>query len=137
MKDDVSADVKHRRLQELTDLFYSLSSKRKHKYIDTHQLVLVEGVSKKSSKDLVGRADGNTRVVFPAEPLPSDISSDDESVLIPGQGDYVKVKVCTIMCILECVCVIFMLLQITDTSSITLRGSPVSRTNIKTYNNYC
>ena len=93
MTDDVPSNVKQRRLREIVDMFYSTASKHKQdKYIGSHQLVLVEGTSKKSGQDLVGRADSNIKVVFPSQPLPSVNCVDDHCV--PVTGEFVKVKVC-------------------------------------------
>ena len=94
MTDDVPLDIKQRRHREMVDLFYSTASKHKQdKYIGSHQLVLVEGTSKKSEQDLVGRADSNIKVVFPSQPLASVNCVDDHCVPVPGE--FVKVKVCT------------------------------------------
>ena len=92
MEDDVSESVKKRRLQQIVDTFYSSATESKQKkYVGTTQLVLVEGTSKKSDHDLVGRNDGNIKVVFPDSPLPSDALACDS--VVPKPGDYVKVKV--------------------------------------------
>lgn len=78
--DDVTAEVKSRRLAELVALQNSISLNKKQDYIGKTYRVLIEGFSKKSNDDLKGRNDQNQLVVFPA-----------------GQGyakgDYVNVKI--------------------------------------------
>ncbi len=104
MQDDVSAAIKKQRLQEIIDCFYSSASINKQKkYVGTSQLVLVEGISKKSTHELVGRNDSNIKVVFPNNPLPSDILSHDSSdqTVPPIPGDYVKVMVIIIIIIMQ------------------------------------
>ena len=44
MSDDVSEPVKKRRLQEIIHTFYSHVGERNRRLVNTHQLVLVEGV---------------------------------------------------------------------------------------------
>jgi tRNA-2-methylthio-N6-dimethylallyladenosine synthase len=79
-EDDVAADVKSRRLQEIVDLQGSISQAKNKKYIGTEQTVLVEGMSKKSENDLKGRNDQNVTVIFPK----------GENY---KKGDYVKVMI--------------------------------------------
>lgn len=79
-EDDVAADVKSRRLQEIVDLQGSISQAKNKKYIGTEQTVLIEGVSKKSENDLKGRNDQNVTVIFPK----------GENY---KKGDYVKVMI--------------------------------------------
>ncbi len=79
-EDDVAAEVKSRRLQEIVDLQGSISQAKNKKYIGTEQIVLIEGVSKKSENDLKGRNDQNVTVIFPK-------AAGYE------KGDYVKVMI--------------------------------------------
>jgi len=78
-KDDVAEDIKTRRLNEIIKLQGELSLKSKQKDIGQTFEVLVEGRSKKSADQLVGRTSQNKVVVFPA--------NDSKS------GDYIEVKV--------------------------------------------
>jgi tRNA-2-methylthio-N6-dimethylallyladenosine synthase len=64
-KDDISEEVKMRRLNEIIDLQSSLSLQRNKEEINKVHKVLVEGLSKKSDKDYKGRNTQNTTVVFP------------------------------------------------------------------------
>lgn len=78
--DDIAAEVKSRRLQDLINLQNSISIEKNKRYIGTEQVVLVEGESKKSEADLKGRNDQNITVIFPKQ---NGI----------GKGSYVKVKI--------------------------------------------
>ncbi|MEX0980840.1 MAG: radical SAM protein [Bacteroidales bacterium] len=78
-KDDVPEKVKTRRLNEIIALQGELSLKSKQEDIGKAFEVLVEGTSKKSMSELVGRTSQNKVVVFPEEDR--------------RPGDYVMVKV--------------------------------------------
>lgn len=78
--DDIAAEDKSRRLQELIDLQNSISIEKNKRYIGTEQIVLIEGESKKSEADLKGRNDQNVTVIFPKQ---NGI----------GKGSFVKVKI--------------------------------------------
>jgi len=79
MKDDVSEEVKTRRLNEVIKLQSVLSAKSKKKDIGKQFEVLVEGISKKSKEELFGRNSQNNVIVFP------------KNNFFPG--DFVKVEV--------------------------------------------
>ena len=79
-EDDVSAEIKSRRLAELIKLQNGLSLAKKQYYIGKTYKVLIEGFSKKSDNDYKGRNDQNQLVVFPV----------GEGY---GKGDYVNVKI--------------------------------------------
>ena len=66
MKDDVPADVKNRRLQEIIDLQNRKSLERYREMIGKTVTVLVEGPSKRNPAELCGRASNNMMCVFPA-----------------------------------------------------------------------
>lgn len=63
--DDIPADVKGRRLQEIISLQNSISKQKNAALVGQVCKVLVEGVSKKSDEDYKGRNDQNATVVFP------------------------------------------------------------------------
>jgi tRNA-2-methylthio-N6-dimethylallyladenosine synthase len=77
--DDVPAEVKSRRLQEIIDLQHQLSSQLKSNDVGKVFEILVEGVSKKKTNELFGRTTQNKVVVFPAAGI--------------KPGDYVNVLV--------------------------------------------
>ncbi len=64
MGDSVPEETKVARLNEIIDLQRSISFRRNQTLIGTEEEVLVEGPSKKSDDDLVGRTDSNKMVVF-------------------------------------------------------------------------
>jgi len=65
LTDDVPEDVKTRRLNEIIALQQELSEKAKAKDVGNTYEVLIEGTSKKSDEELVGRTSQNKTVVFP------------------------------------------------------------------------
>lgn len=69
MKDDVPADVKNRRLQEIIELQNRKSLQEYRKMIGKTVTVLVEGPSKRNPQELCGRASNNMMCVFPAGTL--------------------------------------------------------------------
>ncbi|PNJ57434.1 CDK5RAP1 isoform 5 [Pongo abelii] len=116
LKDDVPKEVKLRRLEELITVFREEATKANQTSVGCTQLVLVEGLSKRSATDLCGRNDGNLKVIFP--------DAEMEDVNNPGlrvraqPGDYVLVK-------------------ITSASSQTLRGHVLCRTTLRDSSAYC
>ncbi len=79
LKDDVTEEIKSKRLSEIIELQGSLSEKSKKADLGKVFEVLVEGTSKKSKDQLFGRNSQNKVVVFPKQ---------DFKI-----GDYVFVKV--------------------------------------------
>jgi tRNA-2-methylthio-N6-dimethylallyladenosine synthase len=65
MGDDVSEEIKNRRLSEIIDLQRNISLRRNTTMIGNTVEVLVEGLSKKSINEFCGRTDTNKMVVFP------------------------------------------------------------------------
>ncbi|KAI8773087.1 CDK5RAP1 protein [Biomphalaria glabrata] len=82
LEDNVPSDVKSRRHIELYDRHLLHARELHESQVGQKQLVLIEGESKRSSEDLVGRNEVNTKVVFPKTP---------ESLFQPG--DYVVVEI--------------------------------------------
>lgn len=80
-EDDIPEDVKKRRLQEIVDLQYRLSSESNANDLGNTYKVLIEGNSKKSESDWMGRNSRNKVLVFPKENYNLK------------KGDYVWVKV--------------------------------------------
>ena len=66
MKDDVPADEKNRRLNEIIELQNRKSLERYRAQIGRTLEVLVEGPSKRDPAMLCGRASNNMMCVFPA-----------------------------------------------------------------------
>jgi len=72
--DDVPKEVKQQRLVRMADAFREGAAKLNQSLIGTDQLVLVEGVSRRSANDLQGRCDNNVKAIFPrnSEVQPGD-----------------------------------------------------------------
>lgn len=64
-EDDVPKEVKNKRITEIINLQQELSLAANKRQIGKVQEVLVEGTSKRSDDDLVGRNTYNTKVIFP------------------------------------------------------------------------
>lgn len=80
MEDDVPDDVKKRRLTEIINLQQKHAAERMQSYVGKVHEVLIEGDSKKSDKEWMGRNTQNAVVVFP--------KTGGEKV-----GDFVMIKV--------------------------------------------
>ncbi|XP_041945632.1 CDK5 regulatory subunit-associated protein 1 [Alosa sapidissima] len=115
LQDDVPAEVKQRRLQELISVFREEAVRVNSSLVGSTQLVLVEGESKRSAQELSGRSDGNVKVIFPKQEVPGlDPGSYVEPIKL---GDYILVK-------------------ITSASSQSMRGYPVCRTTLSEATHY-
>jgi tRNA-2-methylthio-N6-dimethylallyladenosine synthase len=77
--DDIPADIKQRRLAEIIEVQQRISMERNQRLIGTIQKILVEGTSKRSEDDFIGRNDQNKKVIFPREDF--------------KKGDYVNVMI--------------------------------------------
>ncbi len=80
-EDDIPEEVKKRRLQEIVDVQWILSNESNKRDVGKTFEVLIEGNSKKSEKEWMGRNSQNKVIVFPKE------GNDFK------KGDYVQVKV--------------------------------------------
>jgi tRNA-2-methylthio-N6-dimethylallyladenosine synthase len=80
-KDDVPEAIKKKRLQEIVAVQNKLSLESNKKDIGKTFVVLIEGDSRRSDKDWMGRSSQNKVIVFPKENYGLK------------KGDYVKVKV--------------------------------------------
>jgi tRNA-2-methylthio-N6-dimethylallyladenosine synthase len=94
--DDVPEDVKSRRLQEVIVTVARLSSTGNKRFIGTEQIVLIEGVSKRSDENMFGRSDRYTTVIVPRT-LPTrlmeQISGNPQRSTEIMPGDYVRVVI--------------------------------------------
>ncbi|MGN1298986.1 MAG: tRNA (N6-isopentenyl adenosine(37)-C2)-methylthiotransferase MiaB [Candidatus Scatovivens sp.] len=66
--DQVPEDIKHKRFEELKELYDSKVDENNEKYINTYQKILVEGESKNNDEMLQGRTDTNKVVIFEKKP---------------------------------------------------------------------
>ncbi|XP_038606483.1 mitochondrial tRNA methylthiotransferase CDK5RAP1 isoform X2 [Tachyglossus aculeatus] len=110
LRDDVPAEEKRRRLEELIGVFREEAAAANRAYEGRLQLLLVEGTSKRSESELCGRNDGNLRVIFPDTEM--EDGTGRGSLVRAQPGDYVLVK-------------------ITASSSQSLRGIPLRRTSLR------
>jgi tRNA-2-methylthio-N6-dimethylallyladenosine synthase len=79
LKDDIPEDVKKRRLEEIIAKQNQHALLRHRQQIGTKQIVLLEYTARRSDQQLVGRTDGNKKVV---------IAKDGWKI-----GDYVEVEI--------------------------------------------
>ena len=79
--DDIPEEIKKRRLQEIVDVQWTLSNESNKRDVGKTFEVLIEGNSKKSDQDWMGRNSQNKVIVFPKE---------NNAV---KKGDYVQVLV--------------------------------------------
>ena len=84
-EDDVPLDIKKRRLQEIVDVQWHLSNESNKKEVGKIYEVLIEGNSKKSDQEWMGRTSQNKVVVFPK-------SSEGASKPLV-KGDYVNILI--------------------------------------------
>jgi tRNA-2-methylthio-N6-dimethylallyladenosine synthase len=80
LKDDISDEVKARRLAEIVAVQRAHSLERMKEHVGKTQKILIEGFSKKSENDFAGRSDQNAMVVFPVDTKYK-------------KGDYVNVQI--------------------------------------------
>lgn len=80
MEDDVTEEIKTKRLQEIIELQHRISFEINQALIGKEEIILIEGFSKKSDQFLAGRTDTNKVVIIPA----------DEKI---KDGDYVRTKI--------------------------------------------
>ena len=76
LSDDVPEPVKARRLREVIATFDEGARAANASDVGTTQLVLVDGVSRKSDAEWVGRTDGNKRVVLARRAVPDADAAD-------------------------------------------------------------
>lgn len=85
-------EVKNRRVTELIQAFRSHALMLNQSQIGSVHLVLVEGESRRSKDDMMGRNDYNVRVNFPRQKVPlNSVSNSVFSSIEPG--NYVAVKI--------------------------------------------
>lgn len=112
--DDVPHEVKMDRLVRMVDTFRAGALELNKKMIGNEELILIEGVSKRSESEVFGRTDGNTKVIVPITELP-DVTVGYKSVkrtIKPGD---------------------FVLVKINWANSQVLRGEPLIITNIRNH----
>ena len=84
-EDDVPLEIKKRRLQEIVDVQWHLSNESNKKELGKSYEVLIEGNSKKSDAEWMGRTSQNKVVVFP--------KANNGSISNLKKGDYVNILI--------------------------------------------
>jgi len=112
LADDVPEAVKQRRLREVIAAFNEGARASNDAEVGSYHLLLVDGESKKSAAELVGRSDSNKRVVFGNQRVRSSLTNPDASEVALHAGDFVAVHVTESL------------------SANTLRAIPLARTSI-------
>jgi tRNA-2-methylthio-N6-dimethylallyladenosine synthase len=84
-EDDVPLEVKKRRLQEIVDVQWHLSNESNKKEVGKCYEVLIEGNSKKSDVEWMGRTSQNKVVVFP--------KANKDGMVSLKKGDYVDIVI--------------------------------------------
>ncbi len=79
MEDDVTDEIKTKRLQEIIELQQQISFEKNQELLNQETIILVEGLSRKSDQFLSGRTDTNKVVIIPFS----------EKI---KEGDYARVK---------------------------------------------
>jgi MiaB/RimO family radical SAM methylthiotransferase len=113
LQDDVPEQVKQRRLREVIDTFNAGARVSNDEEVGREHLVLIDGLSKKSTKEWIGRTDTNKKVVFARTPIPAGPGAKAQVEV--GPGDYVAVRVTE------------------SISANTLRAAPVARSSIEQF----
>lgn len=121
--DDVPEDVKRRRLAEVIDTFHANVKLRNEAQLGKRHLVLVEGNSKRSDKDLAGRNDGNKKVIFPNNPIPTL-----SQTLMHTNKD--KLEMETTMAQQHAKPGEYVVVEVTGTTGISLTGRAIARTTL-------
>ena len=80
MEDDVTDEVKTKRLQEIIEIQQQISFEKNQELLEKDEIVLVEGESRKSDKYLSGRTDTNKVVIVP----------NQDGIKV---GSYIKTKI--------------------------------------------
>lgn len=101
-EDDVPADVKIGRLKQLNERYREVALRLNRRLVGSRQLILVEGVSKRSDEALYGRNEANQKVIIPK------VTDEGETIEV---GHFVDTR-------------------IVDCTSMTLLGEPIAKSSI-------
>ncbi|XP_011503660.1 PREDICTED: CDK5 regulatory subunit-associated protein 1, partial [Ceratosolen solmsi marchali] len=110
--DNINKKIKRARLEKMIKLYRSEAEILYKTQIGQKQLILVDKKSKRSTQSLVGRNDGNIKVIFPDITIPN--TNRSLSCKQIKYGDYIVVK-------------------ITDANSQTLKGVPLYHSSINEF----
>eukprot|EP01103_Thecamoeba_quadrilineata_P005199 TRINITY_DN15025_c0_g1_i1.p1 TRINITY_DN15025_c0_g1~~TRINITY_DN15025_c0_g1_i1.p1 ORF type:complete len:610 (-),score=128.42 TRINITY_DN15025_c0_g1_i1:19-1848(-) len=118
LKDDVPPEVKQRRLREVISTFYDVSNKQNQLEIGKTHIVLIDKVSRRSTKHFVGRTDTNKKVILEAIEVDHDHFETDANASGNGHGK-AAIKIGDFV---RCV--------ITSASAVSLFGTALARTTL-------
>ncbi|XP_011875974.1 PREDICTED: CDK5RAP1-like protein isoform X2 [Vollenhovia emeryi] len=90
-EDDVESHIKIERTSRMIALYRKEVDKLNKAQIGQHQLVLVEGASRRSDKKFQARNDGNTKVLLPSTVIP--VARHSNATREIQTGDYVIVQI--------------------------------------------
>nr|XP_022900402.1 CDK5RAP1-like protein [Onthophagus taurus] len=110
-EDNVPEKIKLNRLQKMVSLYRNIAETLNRQKVGELQLILIEGHSKRSKNQFQGRNDSNVKVIIPAGEIPV---GDSNYLTDIKPGDYVVV-------------------QINDSSSQTLKGIPLYHTTLQDF----
>ena len=114
--DDVPEPTKQRRLREVIDTYNEGARTANAAEVGRAHLVLLEGISKRSELEWIGRTDTNKRVVFKRDRVPAALDAQHPGSAVElGPGDYVAVRVSEAI------------------SANTLRAVPLARSSIQEF----
>jgi MiaB/RimO family radical SAM methylthiotransferase len=91
LQDDVPEDVKQRRLREVIQTFNMGARESNDEEVGREHLVLIDGLSKKSELEWIGRTDTNKKVVFARAPMRAGPGAATH--VEAGPGEYVAVRI--------------------------------------------
>ncbi|XP_022900402.2 CDK5RAP1-like protein [Onthophagus taurus] len=110
-EDNVPEKIKLNRLQKMVSLYRNIAETLNRQKVGELQLILIEGHSKRSKNQFQGRNDSNVKVIIPAGEIPV---GDSNYLTDIKPGDYIVV-------------------QINDSSSQTLKGIPLYHTTLQDF----
>lgn len=119
LQDNVPEEVKQQRLKEVIQTFFATLAEKSREEIGRRHLVLVEGTSRRSSDDLMGRTDNNKKVVFPNMKVDAEYGG---ASTIGGAAAKVEVRPGD-----------YVVVEVESTTGITLLGRPLARTTLSRF----
>lgn len=112
LTDNIPHEVKIDRVNRMCSVFREEAEKLNRQQIGSHQLVLVEGTSKRSTAFLFGRNEQNIKVIFPSCEIPHQYGSPISRFIQFGD---------------------FIVTQVNDANSQVLKGIPLYHTSLQEY----
>ncbi|KAA0196433.1 CDK5 regulatory subunit-associated protein 1 [Fasciolopsis buskii] len=95
--DDVPKEVKMKRFEELRDVARQSSLQFNEAQVGRIQLILIEGISRRSPQFVYGRNDFNIKVIVPRSVVPLVATQGQSSAITLKPGDYCVVKASDIL----------------------------------------